>query len=233
MLTQTARRAIDAYGGEARWRGASAVEAVFSAGGAAFVAKKRPTFEWAHVHVSIAEPRVRLRPVDRRGTAGVLEGERVWLESARGKTIASRDDPRRLFPGGRRAHWWDRLDMTYFACYAIWNYLTLPALLLRDDIAWTEPAPGVLDARFPPHLPTHCAEQRFHFDAATGLLAQHDYTAEVFGEWAKAAHVVLEHGTWEGIPFPAKRRVTPRLPDGQPAADPVLIWIDVREWRLL
>ena len=30
-----------------------------------------------------------------------------------------------------------RLDQAYFAGYAFWNYLTLPALLLRPDVEWT------------------------------------------------------------------------------------------------
>jgi hypothetical protein len=233
VLSETARRAVEAYGGEARWKAASAVEAIFSAGGEAFVAKRRPFFERASITVPVAAPGARIRPVDRRGHVGVLEGNSVRLEGARGKVIASRTDPRSLFPGGRRAHWWDRLDIAYFAGYAMWNYLTLPALLLRDDIAWREAEPGVLDATFPAHLPTHCPDQRFHFDPSTGLLTRHDYTAEVFGEWARAAHVVLEHGSWEGVPYPSKRRVTPRMPDGHVAENPVLIWIELHEWRLL
>ena len=233
MLSETARRAVEAYGGEARWKAALAVEATYSAGGEAFVAKRRPVFEHASITVPLAAPGARIRPIDRRGNVGVLEGTSVRLESARGKVITSRTDPRSLFPGGRRAHWWDRLDFAYFAGYAMWNYMTLPALLLRDDIAWREAGAGVLDATFQSNLPTHCPEQRFYFDASTGLLTRHDYTAEVFGEWAKAAHVVLEHGLWQGIPYASKRRVTPRTPDGQAAPAPILIWIEVHEWRLL
>ena len=59
---------------------------------------------------------------------------------------------------------------------------------------WTEIATNTLEARFPPHIPTHSEYQRFHFDPATGLLAQYDYTAEAFGSLAKAAQLILEHG---------------------------------------
>jgi len=233
-LSPTAKRAVEAYGGEERWRSATAVEVTMSAGGLAFLMKWRRPFRRVRLRAEIAQPRARLQPVDgRRGHTGVLDGDSVRLEDADGRVVASRDDPRAGFPYGRRLLWWDTLDHTYFAAYAAWNYFTLPALLLRDDIDWSEPAEGVLEGAFPPNLPTHCARQRFHFDPATGLLRQHDYTAEVFGNWAKAAHVVLEHATWEGISYPSRRRVTPRRPDGRPRRGPVLVWIDVHEWRIV
>jgi hypothetical protein len=233
MVSGPAKRALDAYGGEARWRAATAVKARVSAGGLAFRQKWRPTFRDLGVEAEIAEPLVRLHPLDRRESVGILDGPAVRIENADGEVLASRSDPRSRFPYGRRLLWWDRLDQVYFAGYALWNYLTFPALLLRDDIDWTEVSDTTLEARFPSHLPTHCERQRFYIDPATGLLKQHDYTAEVIGGWARAAHVVLEHGAWEGIPFPSKRRITPRRSDGRPRRWPVLVWIEVHEWRLV
>jgi len=233
-MLPTAQRALDAYGGEQRWRPASAVEVTISAGGLAFRMKWQRPFRRVRGRIELAPPSARLDPIDRRGRAGVLDGSSVRLEDAAGNVVRSRDDPRSKFPGGRRLLWWDSLDMTYFAGYALWNYLALPALLLRDDIEWTEPKGGTLDARFPPHLPTHSERQSFHFDPETGLLRQHDYTAEVFGGWAKAAHVVLEHATAaDGLAYPSRRRVTPRAADGTPRRGPVLVWIDIHDWRLL
>ncbi len=110
---------------------------------------------------------------------------------------------------------------------------SLPALLLRPDIQWRAVDELTLDARFPASLPTHSPTQQFHFDPHTWLLRQHDYTAEIFGPWAKAAHLVLEHGRWDGIPFPAQRIVFPRRRDGRAHRAPVLIWIEVHEWRLV
>jgi hypothetical protein len=226
-------RAVEAYGGEALWRNAGAVEVVYSAWGWAFRLKWRRPFRRAWARLEVPVPRARIRPIDRAGTAAVLEGQDVRLEDASGKVVASRPQARRFFPGGRRLLYWDRLDQAYFAGYALWNYMVLPALLLRDDIEWREIGEGTLEARFPPHLPTHCERQRFRFDPRTGLLLQHDYTAEVFGSWAKAAHVVTGHGAWEGIPFPASRRVTPRRGNGSPRAWPLLVGIELHEWRLL
>ena len=65
------------------------------------------------------------------------------------------------------------------------------------------------------------------------LLIRHDYTADVIGTWAKAAHIVLEHGVSDGVAFSKRRRVTPRGSDGAPKGGPLLIGIDIDEWRLV
>jgi hypothetical protein len=105
----------------------------------------------------------------------------------------------------------------------------LTSLLQHED--WPFSLSG--KNRFPSSIPTHYPEQFFTFDTGTGLLVRHDYTAEVMGNWAKAANVVLEYGYWNGIPYPSKRRITPRWKDGTPARRPVLIAIDIHDWRLV
>jgi len=118
--------------------------------------------------------------------------------------------------------------MGYFLGYAMWNYLVLPALLLRDDVEWRDVSETTLEARLPPHLPTHCEIQRFHVDPETGLLRQHDYTAEVFGQWARAAHVVVEHARADGLTYPSRRRVKAGSPTSR-----TLIWIDLHDYHVL
>lgn len=186
-----------------------------------------------HVEAHIAEPYVISQLIDSRGRRSVLEKGAIRIENSDGKLHSYRDDPRSKFPGGRRLFFWDRLDSAYFSSMALWNYLTFPALLLRDDIRWTEAGEDALEATFDPSTPTHSPVQQFHFYPETHLLTQHDYTARVFGDWAKAANVVLEHGSWEGIPYPSKRRVTPRAADGTPRPLPLLVAIDIRDWRLV
>jgi hypothetical protein len=232
-LTKTAERAIAAYGGADLWRRAVAIEALLSARGLVFRLKWQKPFQRAKARFEIAGPRTRIQPIDSEGNIGVLDGHDVAIESKDGAVLENRPAARRYFPNGRRLLWWDRLDQTYFACYALWNYSTLPALLLRDDIVWTEECDGVLQARFPAHLPTHSERQRFRFDCATGLLIQHDYVAEVLGSWAKASMTVLEHRRWNGIPYVSLRRGTPAGPRGQARKRPVMVEIEVHEWRLV
>jgi hypothetical protein len=232
-VTPLAARALEAYGGRALWESARQVRLELSAWGWAFRLKWRRPLRRAKVVLDPHVPNARITPIDRRGHTGVLEGTRVRLERSDGSRLVSRDDPRSEFPYGRRALWWDALDQTYFAGYAAWNYFVFPALLLHTDIAWTQIAEHTLSARFPPALPTHCAQQHFHFDAQ-GLLRQHDYTAEVFGGWARAAHVVLEHASNEaGVRFTRRRRVTPRRSDGSPAPAPLLVGIEVTAYEVV
>jgi hypothetical protein len=230
-LSPLAQRVVDAYGGAERWNSATAVEATVTARGFAFLARTRGGIHNMSVRAEIARPYVTGKAPGKREVE-VLDGNSVRIEDAAGNVIASRDDPRRFFPGGRRTFRWDRLDAAFFSGYALWNYLTFPALLLRKDITWKQVSDTTLEASFPPELPTHSPVQQFHFHLETALLRQHDYTAKVFGAWAKAANVVLEHGTWHGIPYPSRRRVTPRRPDGTPRPFPLLVGILVKDWRL-
>ncbi len=150
--------------------------------------------------------------------------------------MAHRRGARDYFPYERRWFSWDELDLAYFMGYALWNYFALPALLLRDDVTWTEVSEGVLKPRFPAHLPTHGRDQRLLFDRETGLLRRYDYRPEVVVGMIPltVGNLVLEHAAWEGIPYPFKRRVTPiRHGDGRLLGRPVMVTIEVEGWRLL
>jgi hypothetical protein len=231
-----ARRMLDAYGGEDRWRSATAVEAHLTIGGALFRWKRRSQGRWPSVRVRVEahEPRTRFDPIDREGNIAVLEGHRVRVERPDGTVVMERANAREGFPWGRRFFWWDAVDIGYFFGYTMWNYLALPALLLRDDIAWSEKSEDTLEARFPPEIPTHNELQQFHVDLETGRLRQHDYTAEPFGPFAKAAHMIAEHGSFDGLTAPSKRRVKARDPiSGGPMPLLLLIWADVHEYRLV
>jgi hypothetical protein len=231
-LPDTLLRAVDAYGGEAFWRAARAIRATVSASGLAFVLKGRRPFHRIAVECDVREPLARLSPVDAAGSIGVLRGGDALLEDPRGREIARRQDARSFFPYGRRLLWWDSLDHTYFAGYALWNYLVFPALMLREDIRWQQTGLNRLQAAFPGNIPTHSPLQEFLFDPASGLLRQHNYTAEVMGGWAKAANVIVEHGIRNGVPYPSHRRVTPRKKDGSPAGGPVLIDLIIHDWNV-
>ena len=234
MASRLADRVLEAYGGKARWKSARSVEACVSAHGWAFHLKFQPPDRNIRVHAVIGgEPFARYAPADREGNSAVLQGQSIRLQDVTGKVVAERVDPRRFFPHGRRALWWDRLDRAYFSAYALWNYLTFPSLLLRADIQWTEMEDNRLEGIFPASIPTHCARQVFRFDSECFLLLRHDYTAEVFGGWARAANQVLTHAFWEGIPYPSHRRVTPIGPGGKPVPAPVLVDIHVHSWQLL
>ncbi|HNB53290.1 MAG TPA: hypothetical protein PK530_15170 [Anaerolineales bacterium] len=232
-MNPTAQKALAAYGGKDLWTNVKTIEAEVSVHGWAFTLKQRPFFKHAKLTMELARPVSRLTPIGKDpNITGVLDGHDVYLEDSTGKIIAERRKARRFFPGGRRLFKWDDLDMAYFANYAFWNYFTLPALLLRGDIAWKELTPGRLEATFPETIPTHNLIQQFRFDPETGLLIQHDYTADIISKLATAANVVQEHRHGEEVLYTSKRLVTPRAPSGKPLPGPTLIAITVHDFRL-
>jgi hypothetical protein len=230
-----AQQMLETYGGEGRWRAATGVEGRLTIGGSLFRWKRRGEGHWPSVQIRVetAGPRTRFDPIDRAGNVAVLDGHAVRIERPDGTLVEERQNARTK-PYGRKLFAWDVVDIGYFFGYTMWNYLALPALLMRDDIAWSEVSADTLEARFPPEIPTHSPVQRFHLDLDTGRLRQHDYTAKVFGGWAKAAHMITEHRDYDGLTAPSKRRVKPRAGDkGGPLPFPLLIWADVHEYRLV
>ncbi len=218
--------AVAAHGGLERWRSAASIEAEVRSGGVALATKLAGgPFRRYRALVSASEPRTVIEPYPAAGARGVFERDRVRIEAEDGRVLAERDDPRSRFPGGRRRLWWDRLDALYFAGYALWNYLTTPYLLLSDGVEAREEGRR-LQVTFPPGMPTHSREQTFWFDDQ-GLLERLDYTAEVFGGWARAAHLCAEHRTYDGLVFPTRRRVVPRSGAGRPRRGPTLVRIDL------
>jgi hypothetical protein len=231
-LTRTAARAIEAYGGAERWLRADRIEALVSVTGLAWWLKMRRPVPRTKLRIELASPIARLEPVDRSGRVGILNGKDALLEDASGAVVAKREAAGKYFPGGRRAFYWDSLDLAYFAGHAMWNYFTFPRQLLRPEIDWKEVSEGVLEAHYPPELPTHSAIQRFHFDSKTGLLCRHDCTLEAVGPWAHVTQIVDHYRERDGIPYFGLRTVYFRRSDGSRIPWPTLIVGKVLEWQL-
>lgn len=232
-LTQTAKLAIDAYGGIELWKSHKYIEAEVSVKGLAFTIKRRPFFEKAKIKMEIARPFSVITPIGKEKLiSGVLDGTDVGLQDSNGNIIEERKDARTYFPNGRRLFYWDDLDMAYFANYAFWNYFTFPFLLTNTMIQWTEKEIGVLTAEFPDSIPTHSRNQEFFFDNKTGLLKQHNYTVDIISKLAKAANAILEHKTSENVVFPSVRLVTPQDRKGNALSIPTLIDIRIHNFVL-
>lgn len=146
----------------------------------------------------------------------------VAIETTDGRVV-ERLEPRESFGGHRVDTPWDRLQLAYFAGYAMWTYLTTPFLFAMDGVATEELQPWPendemwrrLKVTFPHSIATHSTVQIFHF-GSDGLLRRHDYDAEVLGG-TPAAHYVHEYEKVSGIMGPTRRRVLGREPDGTPA----------------
>lgn len=184
--------AIAAHGGMDRWRELKQIKLRLRCGGIAMALKGRPgVLRELDATVDPRRPHVRF---DRLGTFDAAD--------RRPPSIA------------RRLRWTDQ-DVTHFAGYALWNYITAPFMLANQEVKVEEITGRRLRATFPPELPTHSPNQTFHL-GQDGRITRVDYTAEVFGPWARAANHCLVHERVDGLLFATRRRVVPRGLPGPP-----------------
>jgi hypothetical protein len=228
-------KAIAAHGGLELWEGSKEIAVRVSSGGFAFATKLQGhAVRDVQAQISTHGQHVVLTPYPRGGMRGVLEESgAVRIETDDGALVEARENPRAAFSDLRHKLWWDRLDILYFATYAIWTYVSTPFVFVREDYLleldpWMEGGERWrrLQVTFPEHVHTHSREQVFYFDEH-GLIRRHDYTAEPIGDWAKAAHYCFEHRAFDGLMVPACRRVYPRRRDNRRRARPLLVWIEM------
>src|SRR3989441_646220 len=233
VLSPTAARALKAYGGEAVWKDAVAVDSTVTVGGLLFQLKGRNIPPHAKITVDVKRPHTVIDPVDQSGDIGVLDGFSVMILSPSGSILEQRADAREHLQNASVTTQWDRLNLVYFLGYAFWGYYSLPNQLMRTDIQWTELSDGLLQADYGTNLPVHSRIQRFWFDKTTGLLRRNDYTPVAATPTARAAHVIVDHGFSNGIPYPSKRRVKISLEQyGWVLPFPDFIIINVERWQL-
>ena len=235
--TDLIREVIDAHGGEALWNSIEALDAVISASGFLFKAKRRPVLDRVHMRAFAHGPRFTFFDFPREGFTGELIGNgEVNIKDSGGKVTAVRHNPRESFTRISRQFAWDDLDFIYFGGYATWNYLTAPFLFLREGFKFEMLNPFQtaheswlrLKVKFPQDIPTHSETQIFYFDEHL-LLRRLDYTARVVGPWAHAAHLCGDYRDFGGIKMPVRRRVYPLLIGSRPLPWPTLVSLDIHD----
>ena len=232
-MTSTLDSILDAHGGLDYWRTLSSIDLEMSAHGFLFRAKHVPPQRHVRLTISTRKPEVTLHDYPAPGQRAVLHGARsVEILDATGAVLQTRANPRAAFTTWRRSLYWDALDFAYFSGYAMWNYTNLPFLLMEPGFT-LEPLPAAggmtrLKVSFPPELPTHSPTQELLFDEA-GRLSRHDYTAEVVGSWARAAHLCHDYRKFGGLWLPTRRRVYPTGPFTRPLPFPTLVAIDIHD----
>ncbi len=214
---------LEAYGGIDLWHNSKGIHASVSVKGLLFKLKRLPYFKNIKVEIDLDKFYSKITPInDNPELSGVFDNNKVYLQYSNGKILKERINPRRFFPYGRRLIYWDDLDITYFANYALWNYFTFPKLLMNSQIKWIEKE-NILFAEFPDYFPTHSKHQLFIFDKNTGLLKQHNYIAEVVSGFATAANVIKEHCKENGIVYPSHRIVTPQSKKNGYLKKPIIV----------
>jgi hypothetical protein len=232
-------RTIEAHGGLKRWNELESVTAHLDEDGALWGLKGHPQMvgetnvtvgtrsEWASHHPFLT-PGVRTR----------FEPHRVALEGENGKLIEELKDPRASFAGHSLETRWSKLQLAYFAGYAMWTYLNLPFLLARPDVKSEEGDPWKengetwrrLQIRFPADIATHCTNQTLYIDDQ-GLLKRHDYDVDISGG-TQAAHYTEEYREAGGIMFPTKHLIFPRQPDNTPNRELLVVSVGISNLHL-
>ena len=201
--------AINRFGGEALWRRLDYVALDIQSISGPLPAIKGIGRTFPHFgRVWIFPKQFRAAFHDREGSLlGSFESGKVGLGSKPPLT-----DRRPSFNGRFKHRTWDAEDAIYFFGYALTIYLSIPFLLSSLPIQtrpWKKGGFRV-DAIFPKQVHSHCREQSFYFDKS-GLLVRHDYTADIIGRLASAAHFTYDYEEMDGLPIARQRRAVARF----------------------
>ena len=229
--------AIAAHGGLDRWRQIDRLILDVEIGGNILALKGcSPRLRRLRVEVDPREVHAVLTPFPRAGQRGIFERDRLRIETDDGTLVVERAIVRDASGAVPRRLLWSHLDLLYFLGYALWNYsgtpfvFTWPGFECREGAPWRlGDGPGspkrlrreggsiwrTLHVRYPPDVPTHCRDQVFYFDERH-VLRRLDYTADVFGSFARGAHLCDDTRQFDGILIPTRRVVHPRRRNGQP-----------------
>jgi hypothetical protein len=221
-MVELLERAVEAHGGVEKWDSVRSIDVLFNFSGGllelkGFAGHLRPT-----VSINTSMPRSVFQrlggdPDDR----WIFTADRVWIERRDGLVIEERSEPRAAFAGHQRSTPWDRLHLTYFIGYAIWNYLSAPFLFTRSGFTAQELEEHiengetwrVLEVTYPDAFPAHTKVQKIYFDDDF-MLKRLDYTTDVIG--GVATHYCYDPKTIDGIVIPTLRRVVRRTPEEGP-----------------
>lgn len=230
------QKTLDAHGGLDRWREFAYVSARLHAGGVLWTLKhQQGVLDHATVRVALHRQWASHAPFPTADLRTSFEPHRVAIETIDGRIVDERKHPRESFTGHSLDTPWDRLQLAYFAGYAMWTYLTMPFLLAMEDVVAEEIEPRRengewwrgLKVTLPDRIASHATVQTFYF-GADGLLRRHDYDADVLGG-SSVAHYVHDYREFSGIHVPTRRFVFPRTPEGNALSSPVVVSIDLSE----
>jgi hypothetical protein len=115
---------------------------------------------------------------------------------------------RERFRGFAKWRRWSSADAAYFFGYALLTYFSVPFML--KDCAILRTTKTSVTVRFPSAFESHCQVQTFWF-GSEGMLARHDYTADILGQVFRGAHYSADFKDVQGVKLAQTRRVVPRV----------------------
>ena len=236
-------RALDAHGGLSRWREIEAFQVKVSIGGGLWRLTGLPDgLRDVTLRVQAHRPRVTITPFGGEARTGHCTPDRVGIEEAKGGVVEERAAPRASFAGHVLTTPWDKLQELSFVSYALWNYLATPFVCTEPGFETRESGPHEengetwhrLLVKYPPSIPTHCAEQVLYFNAQ-GLLQRLDSSVDVVGDMVAgaASHDCFDHTPFGGLVIPTLRRAVSRTPKGAVLSGPTGVLLQMSDITLI
>lgn len=230
--------ALHAAGGLERFQRFRTVSAKLHHTGVLWHLKQRDdVLTHSRVTVQLHEQRVSHGPFAPGTEHSLYTPVRVDIVRDDGTVAETLDQPRASFAGYALETPWSNPQLAYFAGYTMWTYLTSPFVLVQPGVETEEIEPWTVDglpwrrlrARFPASIATHSAVQTFYFDA-DGLLRRHDYEVDIQGRNA-AARYIGDYVEVQGLRMPTRMRIYPRTPDNLALPTPLIVGVDLSEFR--
>jgi hypothetical protein len=233
-------RTIEAHGGLDRWNNVNHISARIKVGGVTWEIKKQPgILNDIYVTVDTKRQYSSHYPFIDSDWHTNFQADRVAIEDGDGKVIEELLHPRMSFHDHSIETPWTRLQLAYFAGYAMWTYLNAPFNFADPEYKvdeldpWSEEGQTFrrLRVTYPESIATHGPVQTFYIDES-GLIRRHDYDVEVFGG-SGAVHYLSDYIEVEGIKIATKRRVYLRSKDNTAVVPvPLLVSVDLSEIKL-
>jgi hypothetical protein len=231
---------IEAHGGLDRWKNFDHISSRIFAGGVTWEIKNQPgILDDIFVTVDTKRQFTSHYPFINQHWHTSFQPNRVAIEDGNGGVVEELLNPRSSFKGHVVETPWTRLQLVYFAGYAMWTYFnapfnfTDPGFSVQELEPWNEEGEDFrrLQVTYPEGIATHGPVHVFYIDQS-GLIRRHDYDVEVLGG-SGAAHYLFDYVEVQGIKVATKRMIYMRLTDNTSLKpDPVLISMTLSEFKL-
>ena len=224
MDTQLLDHVTRAHGGLERWRQVESIQVTLDIFGPMLITRfKSPWLSNITACIYADRPYVSFHDFPEQGMTSIYDGYQVYIFDAGNRIIAERDFSLKSNQAQKPRLRWDHLDLSYFLGQALWNYLCSPFIFnnaqfdCRQGQDWLEKDGSRLSSlqvTFPGSIPCQCKQQVFYFNDR-GLLQRNDYACETFSPVVIGAQYCNRHQTVDGLVFPTRRTLFPRLWNGR------------------
>ena len=230
---------IDAHGGMAQWEKFNHLKVHLKTGGHIWEIKgKSGLLADGFYEANIGEQRSSYHSLLDPYQISKWASDKLTIQNGENGEIREVKHPRSMFDGEHLESQWNDFQPYYFCNYAWWTYFTapfnfkLPGFVLNELEPWLQDGETWrrLEVTFPDYIQTHNKVQVFFF-GEDHLLRRHDYAPDIL-QSVPSSHYVKDYKEFNGIKIATTRRIYLRNADGSYNAEPVMVSIDILDFKL-